>query len=458
MGNRHTRRRQVALAGKYDALRHQIEYVDIATLRPNPRNARVHSNKQLEHIDRSMKRRGFVNPMLVKNNIVYVGNARLAVAEKRGLKLVPIIRVDHLSDVEIRAFALEDNNLSDLSEFDRAILADEINSLLEASTEGFDLIASFDPVDTDNLLSDLVDPEHDPADDVPEPETIVVSRLGDDWQFGESYLRCGDAKSEDDMRALMRGRKATVGASDPPYNLATSFFQGRGKIRHGNFLENYGENSPDEFTRTLTAAFRLAAKHTIDGALLYYFGDWRHCVEYITAGKSVFPEFKNLLVWDKIVAGMGSHYRSQHELLFLFKNGTAPHINNIDSGRRGVRSNIFRHQGANTFRKDRQEEAKLHPTIKPVGLLVDILKDASRRGDIVLDQFAGSGSIFLAAERVGRRAYGMEIDPKFVDVAIRRWQSYTGRDAILCATGETFDEVAESRTSPARPARIRLRR
>ncbi len=430
-----------------------VEYVSPRSLQLNEKNARTHTGKQIEQIARSLDRRGFTNPLIVKNNIVYIGNGRLAAARKRELKTVPIIRVDHLSDAEVRAFALDDNKISDNSGFDRAILAAELN-FVSNSTDGLDLVTGFDPAEVDNLLADFVEPERDPADAVPAPEKVVVSRLGDDWQLGEHRIRCGDAKSKRDMSALMKADRAQLVAGDPPYNLATADFQGRGSIRHGNFIEAYGEKSPAEFTAFLTDVFKLAAAYSVDGALHYYWSDWRHIGEYLAAGRSAFDEFKNLIVWHKSSPGMGSHYRSQHELVFLFKNGKAEHVNNIELGRHGrVRSNVWEHPGANSFKKGRLEELALHPTVKPVGLLIDILRDSSRRGDLVLDPFLGSGTTLIAAERIGRRARGLELDPQYVDVAVRRWQAVTKREAILGSTGQPFDDVAELRAKPGRPRR-----
>ena len=302
------------------------------------------------------------------------------------------------------------------------------------------------PLEIDLLIGNHVDIEQDPDDELPEPSKITVSTRGDLWILGDHVIRCGDAKSQDDYAALMGRELATVVVSDCPYNLPTRSFQGRGKIRHANFVEAFGEMSPDEFTDFLTAAFGLAAKYSRDGSLHFYFGDWRHAAEYIAAGKAVFSEFKNLIVWNKTSPGQGSLYKSQHELVFLFKNGRAPHINNVELGRHGRnRANIWVYAGANSFRKDRLKELSLHPTVKPVAMIADALKDVSRRGDIVLDPFAGSGSTLMAAERIGRRARVMDLDPQFVDVTVRRWQDFTRRDAILRATGQTFDEVVRNR-------------
>ncbi len=343
---------------------------------------------------------------------------------------------------------IADNAIGRESEFDDALLAGELSDLLPLlSLEGHDgSLTGLDIPKIDLLLSHHVDPEGNLEDEIPAPSKEVVSRLGDQWELGEHSLRCGDAKSDEDMAALMRQKRARIVFTDPPWNLPTRFFQGRGKIRHGDFAEGFGEKSFGEFTDFLTQIFRQIERHSLNGSAVYVCGDWRHVMEFVAAGKSVFGELRNLIIWNKTVPGLGAPYRSQHELVFYFQVGDGPGTGNIELGKHGRnRSNVWVYPGANTFRKGRLEELAMHPTVKPVAMVADALKDASARGDIVLDPFMGSGSTIMAAERVGRRAYGLEIDPQFVDVAVRRWQALTKRDAILVATGQTFDEVAEER-------------
>jgi DNA modification methylase len=204
--------------------------------------------------------------------------------------------------------------------------------------------------------------------------------------------------------------------------------------------------SPEEFTKFLTDCLSLASQYSTAGSIHYVCMDWRHLGEMLAAGKQVYSELKNFVVWAKTNAGQGSFYRSQHEDIFVFKNGDGPHINNFELGQHGrSRSNVWSYPGVNTFRKGRLDDLSSHPTVKPVSLVADAMRDCSRRGDIVLDPFMGAGTTILAAERVGRRARGLEIDPLYVDVAVRRWQTFTKRDAILKATNQTFDEVAETR-------------
>jgi DNA modification methylase len=204
--------------------------------------------------------------------------------------------------------------------------------------------------------------------------------------------------------------------------------------------------SPARYTRFLQASLSLAAKYSVDGAIHFVFIDWRHIGELLAAGAQVYSDPKNVVVWVKTNAGQGSFYRSQHELIFVYKAGDGPHINNVELGKHGRnRSNVWTYAGVNTFRAGRMDDLGLHPTVKPVALVADAMRDCSRRGDIVLDPFMGSGTTIMAAERVGRRAYGLEIDPLYVDAAVRRWQAFTKRDAILEATGKTFDELTAVR-------------
>lgn len=291
------------------------------------------------------------------------------------------------------------------------------------------------------MITDFADPDVDLADQAPPGRSgSPISRLGDVWQMGEHRLLCGDARLEADVATLMVGEQAAMVFADPPYNVSIKKTVGRGSIKHREFLQASGDMTIAEFTSFLDQTMRPAAQYSRAGSIHFFCMDWRHIPETITAGKSVYGEQKNLVVWVKTNAGQGSFYRSQHELISVFKNGNAPHLNNIEQGKHGRnRSNVWQYPGVNTFRKGRLQDLSAHPTVKPVALVADAIKDCTRRGDIVLDPFIGSGTTILA-ERTGRRAFGLEIDPAYVDVAVRRWQDSTKQDAILTATGQTFDE------------------
>jgi DNA modification methylase len=246
----------------------------------------------------------------------------------------------------------------------------------------------------------------------------------------------------------MDRKHAAMVITDPPYNVRVSSVQGRGKIKHREFVAASGEMSREEFEKFLVACLSLGAKHSADGSIHFVFMDWRHCGEMLAAGEQVFDELKNLVVWVKTNPGQGTFYRSQHELIFVFKKGGAAHINNFELGQHGrSRANVWTYAGSNTFRAGRMDGLSVHPTVKPVALVADAIRDCSRRGDIVLDLFMGSGTTIMAAERVGRCAYGLELDPLYVDMAIRRWEGFTRSDAVLTSTGQTFDEVARIRSS-----------
>jgi DNA modification methylase len=265
----------------------------------------------------------------------------------------------------------------------------------------------------------------------------------------------------------MDDARAAMVFADAPFNLAIKSIVGRGGIKHREFSVASGEMSPDQFVKFLTKWMRLAAQFSTEGSVHYACMDWRHLTEILRASQEIYGAPKNLVVWAKTNAGQGSFYRSQHELIFVYKTGDAPHRNNIELGKHGRnRSNIWHYPGSNSFRAGRMDDLSVHPTVKPVAMVADAMRDCTQRGDVVLDPFLGSGTTILAAERVGRRGYGLEIDPLYVDVSIRRWQSFTGKDAILAETGQTFDEVTAAGRlpkdgfnplPPQKPSRHRVR-
>ena len=423
-----------------------IEMVPLSHLKGAARNARTHPKRQIEQIVRSIRNFGYVDPVLADENLTIIGgHARAIAAERAGFRRIPVIVISGLSETAKRALALADNKIPENAGWDRHILALELSELAPLLSQA-DLeieLTGFEAAEIDALMGDLVDPEQDPADQLPELGQQPVSQLGDLWQLGRHRLLCADAREPLSMRDLMGPERAIMVFTDPPYNVRISSVQGRGKIRHREFLHGSGEMSPEEFTRFLVDSLSLAAKYSVDGSIHYVCTDWRHLDEINRARKEVYSELKNLVVWNKTNSGQGTFYRSQHELIFVFKHGHAPHINNFGLGQYGRnRSNIWTYAGLNTFRAGRLDDLSIHPTVKPIALIADAMRDCSRRGDIVLDPFMGSGTTIVAAERVGRRGYGLELDPVYVDASVRRWQAYTRRDAILKSTGQTFDEIA----------------
>jgi DNA modification methylase len=427
------------------SIRREIALISVRKLRPNKRNSRTHSKKQIGQIANSIQRFGWTYPILVdENDLVLAGHGRLEAAKLLDLREVPIIVLTGLSDIEKRALALADNKVAANAGWDRPALAAELGELAVLLPE-CDLnieITGFEAAEIDTLMGDLIDNEQDPANEVPPPAGQTVSRIGDLWVLGPHRLLCGDARRSGDVRKLMAGKSAAMVFTDPPYNVRVSSIQGRGKIQHREFVAASGEMSPEDFIRFLADCLSLAAKHSAPGSIHFVCMDWRHIGEMLAAGDQVYAELKNLVVWAKTNAGQGTFYRSQHELIFVFKNGQSPHINNFELGQHGrSRSNVWTYAGVNTFRAGRLDDLSIHPTVKPVALVADAIRDCSRRGDIVLDLFMGSGTTIMAAERVGRRGYGLELDPLYIDAAVRRWQAYTKRDAILAGTDTAFDEA-----------------
>lgn len=432
----------------------------VSALNRNARNTRTHSKKQILQIADSIRAFGWTQPILAddKGNVI-AGHGRLAAALELKLKKVPVIYCTELNEVQKRALAIADNKIASNAGWDRALLATELGELATLFPElNLDLeITGFEPAEIDSLMGDFIDAEANPSDFVPSLESNATSRMSDLWMLGEHRLLCGDCRRADHLKHLMGKTRAFMVIADPPYNVRVSSVQGRGKIKHREFSVASGEMSSEQFTNFLATSMKLAVEFSHDGSMHFFFMDWRHTSEILAAGKTIYDGLKNMVVWVKSNAGQGSLYRSQHELVFVFKSGEGRHQNNIELGRYGrSRSNVWQYAGVNTFRKDRLAELTVHPTVKPVALVADAMRDCSRRGDIVLDPFMGSGTTILAAEKVGRRGYGIEIDPLYVDVAIRRWQKFTKRDAILDATGQTFDEVAAERTTNPALKRVRI--
>jgi DNA modification methylase len=413
----------------------------LVSLRPARRNARTHSKAQIRQIAASIKRFGFVNPILIDaEDTVIAGHGRLAAAKHLGLAEVPTLRITHLSQAERRAYALADNQLALLADWDIPLLSLEIQEL---ATLDIDLeVIGFPAPYVDSLLADRACQ----ADEVPGPAPgPAVSRRGDLWELGPHRVLCGDAGDPADYARLLGGTPADVVFTDPPYNVKISGFAAA-KGRHREFPMASGELSPAEFTAFLSGVFAQLAAHCRDGAVLFVCMDWRHLTEVLTAGSSAFTTLLNLCVWAKTTAGQGSLYRSGHELVLVYKHGTAAHTNRVELGVHGRhRTNVWNYPGGSSFHRSGDPLLTAHPTIKPVALVADALLDCSRRGDRVLDPFGGSGSTLIAAERTGRAACLMELDPGYVDLIVQRYQRTTGRDARL-AGGPTFEAVASERT------------
>jgi DNA modification methylase len=422
-----------------------IEYRAIADLQPAARNPRTHSKKQIRQIAASIRQFGFVNPVLIDAaGAIVAGHGRLAAAKELGLHEVPTIRLNHLSEAEKRAYILADNRLAELAGWDRDLLALELQALTDIDL-GFEVeITGFDMAQIDLLIAgSAASGEPDPADQEVVPTGSAVTISGDLWQLGPHRLLCADARDGDAVRRLMASETAQMVFTDPPYNVAIDgHVSGLGKVRHREFAMAAGEMTEAEFTAFLNTVLGNLAAVSADGAIHFVCMDWRHLHELLAAGRAVYSELKNLCVWNKDNGGMGSFYRSKHELVFVFKVGRAPHINTFGLGEGGrYRTNVWDYAGVNTLKPDRQDELAMHPTVKPVALVADAIKDCSKRRGIVLDAFGGSGTTLIAAEKTGRRGFLLEIDPLYVDGTIRRWQTLTGHEARHAETGLTFAQT-----------------
>ncbi len=425
-----------------------VQQLPIASLSPNPHNARRHSKKQISLICRSISQFGFNVPILIDGEgTILAGHGRYEAGKLLGLETVPVISLEHLTEAERRAFMLADNRIAELSHWDENALAVELQSILELDQDLDITVTGFDTADIDLAIQSLEpDPPEDPDDDVPALGKKAISRSGDLWRLGVNRLLCGDATRLKACRRLVGRTKIRQVVVDPPYNVPVQgHVSGLGKTKHREFVMASGELSWEDFEVFLLEVFRNITMLAADGCLIFCFMDWRGLRSLLPAGYATFNELKNLIVWSKTNGAMGGFYRSQHELITVWKHGKALHINNFGLGSRRYRTNVWTYPGLNTFRRGRMEELSIHPTCKPVALIADALLDCSNRGDAVLDLFAGSGTILVAAEKTGRRAYAMELDPLYCDVAVKRWQEHTGEAAVLAETGQTFDEVEETR-------------
>lgn len=414
----------------------------IASLRPYERNARKHSKKQIRQIARSIEAFGFANPLLIdRDGMVVAGHGRLEAAKLLGLAEVPTLRLDHLSPEQVRAYVIADNRLAEQSGWDQELLSLELGELVALDLDI--QLTGFDTAEVDAMLSPMLDDEEVAIE--PDPAQPVVSRVGDLWQLGPHRLLCGDSTVPASYAQLLGDERAQLVFTDPPYNVPIAGNVSTGD-RHGEFVMASGEMSRAEFTAFLASVFANLVAHCTDGSIHFVCMDWRHLGELLGAAEGRY-ELKNLCVWNKANAGMGSLYRSKHELVFVFKAGTGAHINNVELGKHGRhRSNVWNYAGATSPHKSRSQRLAMHPTVKPVVMIADAIKDCSHRNALVLDPFGGSGSTLMAAHDTGRRAALLELDPRYVDVAVRRYLR-VGGTAVLAGSGQTWAEVVVERQS-----------
>ena len=431
--------------------RMSVVYRRIEELKPDPANPRRHTKKQIRQIADSIRTFGFNVPILIdRDGKIVAGHGRWLACHLLGISEVPTLCLDHLSAAQARAFMIADNRLTEIGTWDDRLLAEQLQDL---SVHGLDFnieVTGFEMGEIDLRIASLEEPperDDDPADEVPEvPAGPSISKIGDLWQLHHHRLLCGSALDSAAFTVLMGEERAAMGFTDPPYNVPIDgHASGLGAVHHRPFPMASGEMDSTQFTTFLGGAFRNLATFSVDGALHFICMDWRHIAELLAAGRDAYGELKNLCVWVKDNAGMGSFYRSQHELVFVFKHGRSEHRNNVQLGRFGRnRTNIWRYPGANSFARCNEEGnlSELHPTVKPVAMVADAVLDCSARGDIVLDAFLGSGTTVIAAERTGRRCYGLELDPGYADTIIYRWQKLTGGSARHATSGRSFDDLA----------------
>lgn len=423
----------------------------VASLKPYARNARTHSKKQIRQIAASIERFGFVNPVLVSDaGEIIAGHGRVEAARMLGFGAVPTLAVSHLSEAEKRAYILADNKLALNAGWDKELLAIELQGLIDLDFEVE--LTGFSLAEIDLTLDDARDAKVDGKDVredlVPALAATAVTRPGDLWQLGHHRLVCGDAQDSASFARLLGNEQADLVFTDPPYNVKIDGnVCGSGAVKHREFAFASGEMSEDQFTRFLVATLGNAASVMRDGAIAFVCMDWRHMGELLAAGRHCFTELKNLVVWNKTNGGMGTFYRSKHELIFVFKQGEAPHANSFGLGDTGrYRTNVWDYAGISSMGAARSDELAMHPTVKPVALVADAIKDCSKRGQIVLDCFGGSGSTLIAAEKTGRRARLIEYDPLYCDTIIRRWETLTGKHALHAESAIRFEDREDAAT------------
>lgn len=409
-----------------------MEKIELNKLVPYARNSRVHDPKQVRAIARSIKAFGFNNPVLVdEKNVVIAGHGRLAAAKQLGLKEIPVVRLNHLSEKEKKAYIIADNRLAERASWDEKLLKLELQEL--SVDVDFDLaLTGFETPETDLLLYGASESSQT---EVFRESPDIPKRVqpGDVWALGRHKIICADALDPASFRTLLEGEKADVVVTDVPYNVKINgHVCGNGRAKHPEFAMASGEMSENEFLQFLKKSFRNMRDYSKDGSLHFSFIDWAHVGVMLEAGKAVYDELKNICIWAKDAGGMGSLYRSRHEMICVFKHGTAPHCNNIELGKYGRnRTNVWEYPAVRMQSRLSKGDPLLHPTVKPVGLLADILLDASRPGEIVLDPFGGSGSTLLAAERTGRKARLIELEPHYCDVILHRYEQAGGQNIKL---------------------------
>lgn len=420
-----------------------IKYLPISDLRDPKHPVRAVKKKQVTAVRRGIEELGYCSPILVsRDKEVIDGTNRVAALREMGQPTAPCICVDHLDERELRLLRIALNKIQETGTWDEEALKLELAYQLEFNTDL--TILGFEPPELDTLFEissgEVEGP--DPADDfeeVPPSDAPTVTQEGDVWVLGDHLICCGNGRDADLVKALCGTTAIDLVFTDPPYNVRINGHVRARATGFAEFAEASGEMSEEEFTEFLASFIGVANQVRRPGALYYVFMDWRHMDGMRAAIRGAGFEQINLCTWVKPNGGMGSFYRSRHELVFVFREPDVAHVNNIQLGRHGrYRTNVWEYAGATGGRGDEEDDFSLHPTVKPVRLVADAILDSTAIGNTVFDPFLGSGTTLLAAERTQRRAIGIEIAPAYVDVAIRRWEKMTGREAVHRETGATF--------------------
>lgn len=426
------------------------EIVEVGRLKPAKRNARKHSDAQIDKVENSMREFSQIQAIIVDGDYrIVAGHARWEAAKRLGLTRVAILKVEHLSEDKLRAYAIADNRIAELSTWDEEILAVEFSELEVALPDLTLSVTGFELPRIDRLTTKLEQSSWSDLDDVPEPATEdpPITSAGDIWDFaGYSVLGCGSSTDAGFVAEVVGSEQVAAVATDAPYNLKASEYSGNGRQRHGDFLQGGGEMSVEEFSAFLTAAIAAVRVLLVPGALLYMFMDWKHVRELLGAADQNGLMLLNICIWDKGKGGMGGFYRSAHEMVFVFRHGDSRHNNRIQLGRHGRdRTNLWRYEGMNRFGRGRDRALAMHSTVKPMEMICDLLLDSTENGDIIFDGFAGSGTTLIGATKLGRRARVIELDPHYCDVIIHRYVAAFGTEPMHRELGLSFSEVAALR-------------
>lgn len=426
----------------------QIEYRDPRSLTPSPLNPRIHTKAQIRKIARSVDSFGFNNPVLLDSDgQIIAGHGRVLAAIELGLSTVPTVPLSHLTEQQKTAYVIADNRLAELAGWDSDLLKINFGALLETDFDFEITDTGFEMPEIDGFMISSAEATMEPEEEMPPLADVPsVARPGDLWALGDHLLFCGDALDARSYDILLGSERAEMVFTDHPYNVPIAgHVSGLGKNRHREFLMASGEMTSSEFIAFLRRSISEMVRTSVIGALHFLCMDWRHLSDLLAAVDGLYSEFKNLCVWVKPNGGMGSLYRSRHELVLVMKVGQGRHINNVELGRHGRnRTNVWEYGGMSSFGKGRDSDLAMHPTVKPVAMVRDAIYDCSSRKGIILDPFGGSGTTLIAAEQAGRRARLIELDPHYVDVTLRRFSDVTGIDPVNMWTGRSLSSQVGS--------------